>query len=138
MENLWKYAAAGVGAVTSYAFGGWSALLGVLLAFVVVDYISGVTAAAVEGSAGKGPGLSSSRGLQGIARKVFIFAVVAVAHLVDKTLGQAHILRDASVFFYLSNEALSILENIGRIGVPIPPVIMQAVEVLHRKGEAKE
>lgn len=131
MENSYKAATATAGAILSYLFGGWSALLGVLLVFVVADYLSGVVAAAVEGR------LSSSAGLRGIAKKVGIFGLVAVAHLVDSVLGQAHFLRDATIFFYLANELLSILENFGRIGVPIPPVVRRAVEVLQAKGETK-
>ncbi len=115
------------GAAASYLFGGWSALLGVLLAFVIVDYLTGVLAAAVDGE------LSSAVGLVGIAKKVCIFVIVAVAHLVDTSIGDAHIIRDATIFFYLANELLSIIENTGRLGLPIPGVIQQAVEVLKNK-----
>jgi len=131
MEN-WlpalKPGVAVVGAVTSFLFGGWSHLLSVLLVFVVLDYLSGVAAAAREGR------LRSDVGLWGIARKVAIFAVVAVAHLVDTTLGDAHLFRDAAIFFYLANEALSVTENLGRVGVPIPPAVQRAVEVLRGKS----
>ena len=116
------------GAAALYLFGGWSALLGVLLAFVVIDYISGVLASWTEG------GLSSSIGLIGIAKKVFIFAMVAVAHLVDTALGELHLFRDATVFFYLANELLSIVENSGRIGLPVPEPIRQAVDILKSRA----
>jgi toxin secretion/phage lysis holin len=96
-----------------------------------MDYISGVLAAGKEGK------LNSDIGLWGIARKVSIFVVVAIAHLVDTALGDAHLFRDAAIFFYLANEVLSITENLGRIGAPIPGIIKQAVEVLRGKGEAK-
>lgn len=131
METVIKTAVSAGGAVTSYAFGGWSALLGILLTFVVLDYISGVLAAAKEGK------LNSNIGIWGIPRKVSIFVVVALAHLVDTALGDAHLFRDAAIFFYLANEVLSITENLGRLGAPIPPIIRQAVEVLRGKGEAK-
>lgn len=120
------------GAAASYLFGGWSALLGILLAFVVIDYVTGVIASGVEGK------LSSTIGLRGIAKKVFIFVMVAVAHLVDSSIGNAHLFRDATIFFYLANELLSILENAGRVGLPIPPVIKQAVDTLKNRGEVKE
>ncbi len=129
MENLYKSLIAVGGAAASYLFGGWSALLSILLTFVVLDYITGFLAAAREGK------LNSETGLWGIAKKVAIFFVVAVAHLVDTTLGDAHFFRDAAIFFYLANELLSIVENIGRLGVPIPTAIQQAVEVLKGKGE---
>jgi len=127
-----KPAVAVTGSLTSYLFGGWSSLLSILLTFVVLDYISGVAAAAREG------GLRSDVGLWGIARKVAIFAVVAVAHLVDSALGDAHLFRDAAIFFYLANELLSITENLGRIGAPIPPGIQRAVEVLRGKGDVSD
>jgi toxin secretion/phage lysis holin len=135
MENWLQTIKPGVaifGAVTSFLFGGWSHLLSVLLVLVALDYVSGVAAAAKEGK------LRSDVGLWGIARKVAIFAVVAVAHLVDSTLGDAHLFRDAAVFFYLANELLSITENLGRFGVPIPPVIQRAVEILRGKGESND
>ena len=133
MENVVKTIVAVAGAVTSYLFGGWSALLNILLTFVVADYLTGVTAAAKEGR------LNSEVGAWGIVRKVGIFAIVALAHLVDTALGDAHLFRDASIFFFLANELLSVIENLGRVGVPIPPVIQRAVEVLRGKseGEAK-
>lgn len=126
-----KTGAALGGAAASYFFGGWSALLGILLAFVIADYTTGVLASGVEGK------LSSAIGMRGIAKKVCIFVVVAVAHLADTSLGDAHVFRDATIFFYFANELLSILENAGRIGIPIPPMIGQAVEVLKRKGDAR-
>ena len=129
MENLYKSLIAAGGAAASYLFGGWSALLSVLLTFVVLDYITGFLAAAKEGK------LNSEVGLWGIAKKVAIFFVVAVAHLVDTALGDAHLFRDAAIFFYLANELLSITENTGRLGVPIPTAIQRAVEVLRGKGE---
>ena len=133
VENVVKTIVAVAGAVTSYLFGGWSALLNILLTFVVADYITGVTAAAKEGR------LNSEVGAWGIVRKVGIFAIVALAHLVDTALGDAHLFRDASIFFFLANELLSVIENLGRVGVPTPPVIQRAVEVLRGKseGEAK-
>ena len=129
MENWIKTLVAVGGAAASYLFGGWSALLSILLTFVVLDYITGFLAAAKEGK------LSSEVGLWGIARKVAIFAVVAVAHLVDSALGDAHLFRDAAVFFYLANELLSITENLGRVGAPIPPAVQRAVEILRGKSE---
>jgi toxin secretion/phage lysis holin len=130
MESWFKPGVAIAGSLASYLFGGWSSLLSILLTFVVLDYLSGVAAAAKEGR------LRSDVGLWGIARKVAIFAVVAVAHLVDSALGDAHLFRDAAVFFYLANELLSITENLGRIGAPIPPAVQRAVEILRGKGDA--
>ncbi len=69
---------------------------------------------------------------------MFIFVIVAVAHLVDAALGGAAIFRDATIFFYLANETLSILENAGRIGLPIPEVLQQAIEILKGKSQKQE
>jgi len=129
MENIFKTIVAVGGAAASYLFGGWSSLLTILLTFVVLDYVSGVAAAAKEGK------LNSEIGAWGIAKKVGIFAIVAAAHMVDSALGDAHLFRDAAIFFFLANELLSVIENAGRIGVPIPPVLQQAVEVLRGKSE---
>ncbi|OPA76608.1 holin [Paenibacillus selenitireducens] len=131
METVLKWCVALITSSVTYFYGGWSAVLGALLAFVIFDYITGVVAA---GSSGE---LKSKKGLIGIARKVFIFAMVAVGHLVDGILGDSHMLRDTIAYFYIANEVLSIIENGGRLGVPIPPVIVQAVEVLRGKGGAK-
>lgn len=127
-SGIFKTAVALGGGAASYLYGGWSSLLGVLLAFVIIDYISGVVAAGIEGK------LASRVGLQGIAKKVFIFVVVAVAHLADQAAGTS-IVRDAAIFFYLANELLSIIENSGRIGLPVPPMIIRAVDILQGKSE---
>jgi toxin secretion/phage lysis holin len=132
MENLFKTIVAIGGAAASYLFGGWSSLLSILLTFVVLDYVTGFAAAAKEGK------LNSEVGAWGIAKKVGIFGIVAVAHLVDSALGDAHLFRDAAIFFFLANELLSVIENAGRIGVPIPPVMQRAVEVLRGKGDVSD
>src|SRR5690606_25922839 len=132
MEGTFKTIIAIGGAAASFLFGGWSSLLTILLVFVVFDYITGVLAAGKEGK------LNSEVGLWGIPKKVAIFAIVAVAHLVDSALGDAHLFRDAAIFFYLANELLSIIENIGRMGVPIPGAIQRAVEVLRGKGDVSD
>ncbi|SMO55185.1 phage holin family protein [Melghirimyces algeriensis] len=129
METVFKVGSAVAGAAASFLFGGWSVLIQTLMAFVIVDYVSGVIAGAKEGK------LNSYVGLLGISRKVLIFALVAVAHMVDMALGEGHMFRDAAIFFYLANELLSILENASRIGVPIPPKVKEAVEVLRGKDD---
>lgn len=117
------------GAAASYFYGGWSGLIGVLVGIVVLDYASGVLAAGIEGK------LSSSVGLKGLAKKVFIFLLVATAHLVDTAIGKGDIVRDGVIWCFIANEALSIIENAGRTKlVPVPPILRQAVEVLRDKG----
>lgn len=128
LENVGKWVLAVGSWSVSYLFGGWSAVLGVLLVFVIMDYLTGVAAGWMSGE------LRSKIGLIGIARKVFIFAMVAVGHLVDGILGDGHLFRDTVAFFYIANELLSITENGGKLGAPIPSVIKQAIEVLKGKG----
>lgn len=127
--NVFKAICGIGGALASYLFGGWSALLGILLSFVVMDYITGVIAAGIEGK------LNSSVGWKGIAKKVGVFIIVAAANLVDRALGDAHLFRDATIFFYLANELLSIIENVGRTGLDMPKPLQKAVEVLKGKGD---
>jgi len=129
MEQILKASAGFIGAGLSYLYGGWGALITALLTMVVLDYITGIIAATTEGK------LSSKVGRIGIARKAFIFIVVAMAHIVDVVLDNGvNLVRDGVIFFYLANEAISVLENGGRIGVPIPPVIKQAIEALRGQG----
>ena len=128
-EVFYKTTTAGVGAIVGYIFGEWSVLLQILLAFVIIDYISGLLASGVEGK------LSSKVGFRGIAKKLMIFVLAAVGHLVDKAIGDGSMIQNAIIFFYLGNELLSILENAGRTGLPVPEQIKNAVDVL--KGKSK-
>lgn len=131
MDKVFQFVVAFGGAAASFLFGGWSALLSILLAFVVIDYITGCIASGVQGK------LNSQTGWKGIAKKVAIFFIVAVAHMVDVALGggETHMFRDAAIFFYLANEVLSITENAGKIGIPIPNKLLNAVEVLKGKED---
>src|SRR5579875_1153753 len=126
---VYKFGATGTGAIVGYLFGGWSPLLQVLLAFVAFDYISGLIASGVEGK------LSSKVGFIGIFKKVMIFLLVAVGHLIDQSVRQGHLVGDGIIFFYLANELLSIIENAGRSGVNVPDVLKNAVQILQGKGD---
>ncbi len=136
INNIVKIISIASGGIIGFFYGGWSPLLNLLLAAVVFDYLTGFIASFMEGRSGRGNGLNSSIGFVGIARKVCIFIIVAVAHVVDKSIG-SDVIMTATIFFYLANELLSILENAGRIGLPIPGALSTAIEVLKRKGEAK-
>jgi toxin secretion/phage lysis holin len=128
-EFIYRTAAALFGGIIGYLFGGWSTLISILVTFIIIDYISGILAAGYLGK------LSSSVGFKGIAKKVMIIIVVAAAHLADQAMGTEHIARDAVIFFYLANELLSILENAGKTGLPVPDQITRLVEIL--KGGKK-
>jgi len=133
MESFIKYFISIGGALASFFFGGWTQLMTVLVVFIIIDFITGLTLAGKEGKA-------SSRELWfGVTRKIGTLAIVAVAHLLDTIIGDAHLIRDAAIFFYLAGELLSLVENTGRLGVPIPPVIAKAVQVLRGKsGDSHE
>lgn len=136
IDVIFRTIVAGAGAVTGYLYGGWDTLLQVLLIFVIVDYLTGIIAGGTNGK------LSSKVGFRGILKKVLIFIIVAVAHWVDVAVGVAlgedvAIFRNATIFFYLANELLSITENAGEMGVPIPEKLMNAVEILKGKEEEK-
>ncbi len=131
LENIIKLIVAFFGAAASFLFGGWSLLLQVLVIFIVVDYIMGVLVAGYQGR------LSSKIGFKGIAKKVMILLLVAVAHAVDTILGDGTFIRDAVIFFYLANELLSIIETAGKTNLPIPPALKGAIETLRNKGEGK-
>jgi toxin secretion/phage lysis holin len=130
-ELNFRCIAAFLGAILGYLYGEWSPLITVLVAFVIIDYISGLIAATYIGS------LSSKIGFQGIAKKVMLFTIVAVAHLCDLNIGSKTIIMDATIYFYLANELLSILENAGRIGLPVPNQIKKFINVLKEKSEKK-
>lgn len=129
MEKFYQTLLAIGAALITFAFGGWSGLLTVLLAFAITDYVTGVTAAAKKGE------LSSNVGLWGIAKKVLIFLIVAMGHLIDTALGTAGVVMDSIIYFYLSNEVLSIMENMGEIGVPLPPILEKAIAIFKEKGD---
>jgi toxin secretion/phage lysis holin len=132
METMLKWAAAALAAAVSFLYGEWTMLLSILLTLVVIDYVTGVVAAGVGGE------IKSRVGLTGIARKIFIFVMVAVAHLTDRVLLEVGFETEALIFtaaivFYLVNELISITENAGRIGLPVPRQLKQAITIL--KGD---
>lgn len=111
-------------------FGGFDGLFHALVAFVVADYVSGVLAAVSERR------LSSSAGFRGISRKILIFTFVCFAHVLDTyALGGSGVLRTATIFFYISNEGISLIENATRLGLPVPASIREALDlVANRKN----
>jgi toxin secretion/phage lysis holin len=130
IDLAFKTGAAILGGFAGLIFGESIGLIIVLFWSSVIDYGSGIVAAFMEKT------LSSKIGFKGIAKKVMIFVMVALAHQVDIALGTKNIFRDATVVFYIANELLSIFENAKRMGVDVPERLLQAVEVL--KGKSKE
>ena len=126
-----------VGAFISTLFGGWDAALTTLLIFMAIDYLSGIVVAGVFKKSGKSEtgALESRAGLKGICKKGMMLLVVLVAVRLDMMSG-TNFLRDAVIIAFVANEALSIMENAGLMGVKWPPVISNAIDVLKKKGES--
>lgn len=119
-----------VGGWLGYFLGGCDGLLYALIAFVVIDYITGVMCAIINRE------LSSAVGFKGIFRKVLIFLLVGLANIIDvQVIGTGAVLRTAVIFFYISNEGVSLLENAGHLGLPIPEKIKTVLEQLHDRAE---
>lgn len=133
MKEFWnsiQVIFAGVGGWLGYFLGGCDGLLYALVLFVVVDYITGVMCAANDHK------LSSEVGFRGICRKVLIFLLVGIGHVLDtQIIGTGSVLRTAVIFFYLSNEGVSLLENAGHLGLPIPEKLKVVLEQLHDRAE---
>ena len=126
--NMVHLAAASIGGALGSVVGGWDGFLYALIVFVVLDYLTGVLAAGVRKQ------LSSEIGFKGIAKKVAIFCLVAMAHIIDSRLIQnGSVVRTAVIFFYLSNEGISICENAAVIGLPIPEKFKDVLEQLSDK-----
>lgn len=124
--SIWRYSWALVGGLIGQVLGGWDGYLLCLTAFVILDYLTGFLAAAQQRR------LASSQGFRGILKKILIFMVVGIGHLLDTALlgGAGAPLRSAMIFFYLANEGLSILENLTALGVPIPKRLKQVINEL--------
>ena len=121
---------AAVCAFASYIFGGWDGLMIALVIFIIADYISGVIAAAVEKK------LSSEVGAKGIAKKIFMLLIVAVANIIDiNVIGEGHTLKTVTMIFYICNECISLLENAGRIGVPVPKKLLDVLSQLKANND---
>lgn len=133
MKEFWntiQFIFTAVGGWLGYFLGGCDGLLYALIAFVAIDYITGVMCAVIDRK------LSSAVGFKGIFRKVLIFLLVGIANIIDvQVVGTGAVLRTAVIFFYISNEGVSLLENAGHLGLPIPQKMKDVLEQLHDKSE---
>ena len=133
MKEFWntiQLAFAAVGGWLGYLLGGCDGLLYTLIAFVAIDYITGVMCAISDKT------LSSEVGFKGICRKVLIFLLVGIGHIVDaQVIGSGGVLRTAVIFFYLSNEGVSLIENAAHLGLPVPDKLKAVLEQLHDRAE---
>lgn len=136
MKEFWntiQLIFAAIGGWLGYFVGGCDGMLYALIAFVVIDYITGVMCAVSNHT------LSSQVGFRGICRKVLIFLLVGIANILDiHVLGNGSVLRTAVIFFYISNEGVSLLENAAHLGLPIPEKVKDVLEQLHGRAEGDE
>lgn len=128
--NMIQFISAVVGGWLGWFLGGCDGLLYALLVFVAVDYATGVMCAVGDKR------LSSGVGFKGICRKILIFLLVGIANILDaQVIGSGSVLRTAAIFFYISNEGISLLENAAHLGLPIPEKMKAVLEQLHDRGE---
>jgi toxin secretion/phage lysis holin len=136
MKEFWSIIQlifAGVGGWVGYFLGGCDGLIIALVVFVVCDYITGVLCAVSDKK------LSSEIGFKGICRKVLIFILVGIGNILDvQVLGHEGVLRTAIIFFYLSNEGLSLTENAAHLGLPVPEKLKNVLEQLHDRSDKEE
>lgn len=129
MKEFWntvQMVFAAIGGWLGYFLGGCDGLLYALIAFVVIDYITGVMCAVADKK------LSSEVGFKGICRKVLIFLLVGIANILDvQVIGSGSVLRTAVIFFYISNEGVSLVENAAHLGLPVPDKLKDVLEQLH-------
>lgn len=131
--NLCQFLFTAAGGWLGYFLGGCDGLMIALVIFAVADYITGVMCAVADKK------LSSEVGFKGICRKVIIFMLVGVAHVIDvNVIATGSVLRTAVIFFYLSNEGVSLLENAGHLGLPIPEKLKVVLEQLHDRSEKSD
>ena len=128
-----QMAITGIGGWLGYFVGGVDGLMTTLIIFMVIDYITGLMCAVADRK------LSSAVGFKGICKKVLIILLVGVAHIVDlHVVGTGQALRSAVICFYLSNEGVSVLENAGHLGLPIPEKLKDILSQLHGREDVKE
>lgn len=136
MKNFWNMAQlafAAIGGGLGWFFGELDGFFYALIAFVVIDYLTGVMCAILDKT------LSSNVGFRGIFRKVLIFVMVGIGHVIDTQLiGSGDALRTAVIFFYISNEGVSLLENAAHVGLPVPEKLKDVLAQLHDRTENKE
>ena len=133
MKEIWnwiQFALSAIGSALGCFFVVLDGLVYALVVFMITDYITGVMCAIVDKK------LSSEVGFRGIFKKVLIFSLVAIGNIVDQSvIGEGSVIRTAVIFFYLSNEGVSILENAAHIGLPVPQKLKEVLEQLHDRSD---
>lgn len=130
-KNAATLATAGVGTILYFLFGEFDIALQCLLVFIALDYISGIIKAYTNKE------LSSRIGFRGILKKVGVLIIIAVGVLVDRITGGSGAVRSLVIYYFVANEGLSIIENLGQAGLPIPKSIKSALKLLKNQGDGK-
>ena len=138
MKNAICTIAGAIGGVIASLFGGWDAGLATLVMFMAIDYVSGLVVAGVFHNSKKttSGALESKAGWKGLCRKGMSLLFVLIAYRLDLAIGSNYI-RDAVIIGFIVNETISIVENAGLMGVPLPKVINKAIDILTSKSEEK-
>lgn len=131
MKEFICAALAGLGTFLTFIFGDWDVALQCLVIAVALDYISGIIKAFINKE------LSSKIGVKGLLKKVGVFVIVALAVLIDKVTGESGMVRTLVIYYFVANEGLSIIENLGEAGLPIPDIIKKALKSLKNESKGK-
>lgn len=131
MKEFICAALAGLGTFLTFIFGDWDVALQCLVIAIALDYISGIIKAFINKE------LSSKIGVKGILKKVGVLVIVALAVLIDKVTGESGAVRTLVIYYFVANEGLSIVENLGEAGLPIPDVIKKALKSLKNESKGK-
>ena len=126
-QHLLNSSVAVIGAIVSFMFGGWTALLSLFFFVLILDYVSGLGAAIISGQ-----GLSSAIGYRGLVKKFFMVLIIALSHQIDRVMGTDMIMY-GSLYFFIANELISIVENYGRMGLPLPQRLKGIIKVLKER-----
>jgi len=130
ISSIFKSIVATVGAALGYFFGEIDGFVYALITFIVIDYITGIMRAIIKKE------LSSDIGFRGIFKKICIFIIIGIGHMLDNLLfGEAGVLRSMIITFYIANEGISIVENMAFLGVPIPTPLLNTLQQLKKKNE---
>ena len=136
IDLIWtkvQVAVTALGGWFGYFIGGVDGFMTALIILMALDYITGIMCAIVDKK------LSSSIGFKGIFKKVLIFALVGIGHILDaQVIGTGSVIRTAVIFFYISNEGVSLIENAAHLGLPIPAKLKAVLEQLHDRAEKED
>lgn len=130
-QNIFNGGIALIGGAITFLFGEWSQLLSLFLFVIILDYISGLSASVIEGK-----GLNSAVGYKGLIKKFAIILIIALSYQIDKALG-LDVIMSGTIYFFLANELISVVENYGRMGLPLPDQIKKVIQILKEKQEVK-